>query len=827
MNIRIATWVLFLLPSLFSFGQTVERVNQKIERFQKRFPQEKLFVQTDKPYYALGETIWFKAWLTEARRLMPSTLSNTFYVDLVNPDGKVVATRNLKAEAGSAHADIPILPQWPQGRYQIRAYTQYMRNFDQSLLFQKELLIWNTELPYATPAPRQDFTLQFAPEGGDIVVGLPCRIGIKAVDQSGNGIDVSGKIVNDLGGVMTNFKTQRFGLGMFELQPRPDRKYFAELEYQGKTLRKELPAVQPQGYTLKVFRPAPGFVQVVARTTAPAGLKGVFMVGQMRGEVFWSQACQAETDEQWKMPIDSLPEGVAQFTLFSASGQPLCERLIFIENPLVTHSATLKMISGNPGLPHQKINLGFELKDAKNNPVKGSFAATVTDQAAVQWVPYGLDIRSYLLLQSDIRGRVENPAYFFDKANGDRYQLLDILLMTQGWRRFPWKEVLRDTLPDLTYASEKQGFLLTGKISKANQANQPAAADLMLSINGPKPVIMPYSVEADGRFAYAIDLADTTSILLQASKPKSNQKGAKSKKKNEPTVEDYGFSIWMDKPDALPLKEAEHNTVDMAAPNIQTFVNHSRQMIKADTGKLLVAPNPLATATIKTRRKEAPLPNGVPSLPYGTPQHRIIMDSLPYLPNTSSTFDLITTQVSGVRRNGNSLNIRGAASFVADDKPLYLIDGSEVGEAQAASVRLGEIAFIDVLKNADEAAIYGSRGANGVVSIYTRRDGSIGKTSNDVEKEVGTQGKGSLSLKHPGYYHARQFYVPTYDTPSSKPDLRTTLHWQPILNFNELGQSTFGFFTADKATGFDVIVQGISEKGYPIVLKLSVPGDIK
>jgi hypothetical protein len=824
---HLSSALLLVLLVNTSFAQA-DRLIQKIEGFYRQFPQEKFYVQTDKPYYALGETIWCKAWALEARRLSPSALSATFYLELLNAEGKVVAIRNLKAQQGSAQADIQIPFSWNQGRYQLRVYSQYMLNFDPLLLFQKEILIWSTTLPYTPPAKRQDFTLQFAPEGGDLVVGLSSRVGVKAVDQSGNGIDLSGKIVNDLGGVIGSFSTRKFGLGMFDLLPRAERKYFAEVEYQGKTLRKELPAVLPQGYTLRVFRPAPGFIQVLAQCNRPEGLKGAFMVGQIRGEVFWSQTCQGGSDEQWRMPIDSLPEGVAQFTLFAPGGEPVAERLIFVENPLVKHEAKLQLISGAPHLPHQKISVMLELKDAKNNPAKGTFAATVTDRASVQWQPNEQDIRSYLLLQSDVKGRIEQAAYFFNTAHNDRQLLLDILLLTQGWRRFSWREILRDTLPKITYAAEKNGFLLTGLVTKANAGNQPAEADLMLSVSGSKSMIMPYGVEKDGRFAYAVELSDTSSILLQASSPKA-EKSSKSKKKNDSPIEEFTYRINLDKVDAPVLKTSHQQTVAIEAPSTQRFIAQSRQMLVQDSAKLIVADNPLATATVKTKRKEEQLPNGVPSLPYGTPQHRIIMDSLPFLANNGSVFDLIVNRVSGVRQNGGSLNVRGAASFVSDDRPLYLLDGAEVGEAQASSLNLGEIAFIDVFKNADEATLYGSRGANGVVAIYTRRDGSVGNLNNSAQtKKSAAAEKGALNFRHPGYYKARQFYAPTYDIASSTPtkrDLRTTLHWQPELKINDLGQATFSFFTADVANGFDILVEGISETGYP--LRMFLPIEVK
>src|ERR1700739_4563594 len=70
---------------------------------------EKLYCQFDKPYYAVGDTIWFKAYLLNAAYLTPSVKSGIMYVELVNDSNKVVQRQMLPVVNGLSWGNIGLV----------------------------------------------------------------------------------------------------------------------------------------------------------------------------------------------------------------------------------------------------------------------------------------------------------------------------------------------------------------------------------------------------------------------------------------------------------------------------------------------------------------------------------------------------------------------------------------------------------------------------------------------------------------------------------------------------------------------------------------------
>jgi hypothetical protein len=112
-----------------------------------------------------------------------------------------------------------------------------------------------------------------------------------------------------------------------------------------------------------------------------------------------------------------------------------------------------------------------------------------------------------------------------------------------------------------------------------------------------------------------------------------------------------------------------------------------------------------------------------------------------------------------------------------------------------------------------QVAIFGSRGMNGVISIYTKRA--------DTDQPIAMDSPSLLfhikSILPSGYQKPIEFYAPKYDTPEKRnaqaPDLRTTIHWQPVVQTDSAGVASFEFYTADEQTSYTVVVEGLTDEG--------------
>lgn len=117
---------------------------QHLAEYKTDAPQEKVYLHLDKPYYVAGEDIWFKAYITVGPFNFLSAISNILYVELIDMQDKIVLSRRLPAVSGLSFGDFKLPDTLDEGSYRIRAYTNWMRNFDEALFFDKTVQIGNS-----------------------------------------------------------------------------------------------------------------------------------------------------------------------------------------------------------------------------------------------------------------------------------------------------------------------------------------------------------------------------------------------------------------------------------------------------------------------------------------------------------------------------------------------------------------------------------------------------------------------------------------------------------------------------------------------------------
>lgn len=813
---------LCLCFSLFLSFQNipVQEAYQKVLEHYKDYNQvgsDKVYVQTDKPYYTTGETIWLKAYVVDAIRHLKSPHSQIVYVELIDPADSIVATRRLMIKDVGAAGDIRLSPDWPSGNYILRVYTNYMRNSAEQYFYRQSIPVWFQDLENKGEAvgnsssghtDTEDVTarpnLQFFPEGGDLVTGLKSKMGIKLTDNSGNGLSLEGNLVEDNGQPVAVFRTFDFGLGIVSFTPEPGKKYSAEIKVNDITQTYPIPEIKSNGYNLSIGNLGKS-IEVKVQVSPGENLEGAFLIGHLRGGIFLQQVFTPEHSDgfTYQLSTANLPDGVAQFTLFKADGEPICERLTFIDNP--SDELVVKLnVDREQYKARQKVSMDIDLKDNTGRPVIADLSLAITDLSAVTDSPTAENIKSWLLLNSDLRGEIKNPGFFFSEPfNGKRRYLLDALMLTHGWRKFVWTSLPKQPM---AYPGE-QGILITGSTTKLGQPNSPVPTFTRLNVLESDLFQNEQETDAQGRFAFGPYLfQDTVEVILQARKLKKNAKKKKGKLSGDRFV-DIQLSPEIAPPTILSY---DFTRPQASSDFLDTYLSISQERKRNDRifdGMSVDFDEITVTGRRKQRTDEEVIESIVAY--YGEPTHRLLLDSLMGT-DGNSVFDLLM-RMPGVTVSGSYPNqtaqVRGSVSFQASTAPLYLLDGNPIDESFAAAMRSNEVFLIDLLSG-PEAAIYGSRASNGVIALYSRR-GTRGST---VKKRQ----PGIINFTHPGLYKARQFFSPNYAkrTPDhQKPDLRTTLFWEPSIAINGEGPAKLDFYTCDNAGTYLVKLEGVSSMG--------------
>ncbi|MBF9236444.1 TonB-dependent receptor plug domain-containing protein [Hymenobacter sp. BT683] len=794
----------------------MQRIARQLGEFYAAARGEKVYLHLDRPVYATGETIWFSAYQVDASQHRLDSLSQVLHVDLVSADRKVVARRTLHLQGGRASGDLAIADSLAAGTYVLRAYTNWMRNAGDNYVYSRRLSIWLAsplgpqESPAAAPGAASAKTksaaaaaakpdVQFFPEGGYLVEGLPAVVACKATDASGRSLAVRGQILNAQNAVVVSgFASRHAGMGRFAFVPGSGQRYHARLTLpNGSTADYPLPAVQPTGYSLHVVETADNFlVEVRYRGPAEAPAPGpVQLLTQVRGVVAYpgARTPTGSSPAVWQMPKKNYPNGIIHFTLFDAEGSPKCERLAFVQNGPAALNVTITADQPSYGV-HAPVQLTLRVADAAGQPVATNLSVAVSDAGLAALDPNAETIASNLLLTSDLVGYVENPGYYFRNQTAATAQALDDLLLTQGWRRFVWKQVLAGQPPVVRFLPE-QGITLTGQVVSA-QGNQPIAnSQLTFMQIRPSRNVATGTTNAEGRFTFAgFPLRDTAIISLQARRAQ-------------------GGSNVIIRPDDGPVPSAQPLPVlpplNAAPAGVAAFVRRSRQAQAAD---LELNPEKairnIRLENVAVTAKRVKVPADDPRRLYGATGGTIVdFANMPAAQSGMTVLQLLQGRVAGLTVSGNppnmSVQIRGAGT------PLFILDGQRVDIQAISNIPSSEVESVEVFKGV-EAAIFG--GSGGAIAVYTKR-----ADPNYKAPDTGPA-PGIATVKLPGYYQAREFYQPRYNALLTNPpaDPRTsTLYWNPSVRTNARGEAELHFFTADGSGSFQAVAEGVTVTGQP------------
>ena len=539
------------------------------------FPQEKIHVTTDQARYVAGDSVWLRAWVVDAESHRQVTASRYVYGELISPFGKVERRVKIQQRDSAYYGFIPTEIDLPEGEYTLAAFTMFMENAGPDFFFRKPLGIVS---PYASkarlhtsfekdgndidmtllltdendaPLPFQRLTVTtasgdvtqqgrgsgrrhvrvkaddaeygtvlvridnfekyvslprfdgagidvtFHPEGGYMIPGVASRIGFKAIDEAGRGVDVEGTVVDSLGNEVARFASLHRGMGEFSLVAMPGQRYTARIG----ELTFPLPAPRADASVIHADNSRGSTVNVSAEGNLPAG---AWLLVQNRGRML--TALPVEPSVQMRLPRHALGEGVVQLLLLDAGGNPLSERLIFNHSSAPTECGLA--IEELPDRADSQ--LAFQLPEGtKADVAVALLSPTMAEPDTLSSIP------AQLLLQSDIAGSIEDPAYYFRKRTPHTDKALEALMLTQGWTRYDVPASIRADYENPMRPIEI-GAEITGTI-KSRWHGKPID-DAEINVMAPKAGFANYAVtDTAGRFAIkGVDFPEGTTFIAQA-----------------------------------------------------------------------------------------------------------------------------------------------------------------------------------------------------------------------------------------------------------------------------------------------------------------------
>lgn len=306
--------------SLLPADDWQDKVTNALALFGKRYPQEKVYLHFDKDIYASGETMWFKAYIMLQNQ--PSLTASILYVELLDKDGNVVTKKRLPAQGAAAAGDFELPETLKSGQYQVRAYTAWMLNYDQSFLFYKNIEILDPSKKVTVPAKdtaKADFAVQFFPEGGNMLANNAGLVAFKAIDQNGFPVAIAGTVQNSRKETVAEIKTIHDGMGTFELTPAAGEQYRAVVKVgagQQKTF--DLPAASTEGVALKLYnRGNRVFYQATLANPDDTTYRRMMVIGQVQNQLVYKALLDVgEGRISGFIPTQGLPTGIVHVTLF-------------------------------------------------------------------------------------------------------------------------------------------------------------------------------------------------------------------------------------------------------------------------------------------------------------------------------------------------------------------------------------------------------------------------------------------------------------------------------------------------------------------------------
>lgn len=859
--------------------------------------QEKLYLVTDKPFYSAGDTIYFSAFLVNSVYFNRTTDTKFIYVELVDAMGNVASRLRVMGGYGRFSNAIPISPRLTAGRYTLRAYSKWQTNFDQALLYSRQIEIGNyiddaihTNIKYEfdgsgkvlaivevtnslfapirdnaveyslsidgkntrhmtktnddgifrfsfrpsknvsdcinmyinangrkldrklqLPSFEEDFSAQFLPEGGNLIADIEQVIAFKAVGIDGHSVEVEGSIFTKAGTKVCDIHTEYNGMGKFKFTAQAGESYIANLSTKDGISRSfTLPAAKPSGCVIKLVpEHATNSVLFCVLTTSDYPRAQLAAIVQSRGIVNY---VVEDLTRAMRIPLDKLRSGVAQITLVNkVSNKVMAQRLFFVRGKVATATITPSV---KKFAPRENVLLDFSIKNSAGNAAKGDFVVSVTDADLLKEDKNADNIFSYMLLNSELKGHIENPKYYFEASDATRDNHLDLVMLTHGWRRYDINALLAGKKPLITKPVESEQCITGGVKSTIGKTR---STSVMIFRNR-KEYLGVHELNSSNRFFITgVDSPDTTTYILQA----LNRNGSSDRVRIKvdpyvypasPTIERYVYQ----KPRKESLTEEymmrskqtyfedggmpviDIDAVEIVAKRVQTY-DYSSSLNDFNTVSGDMSRFVSIFDALQRFRKLVIEGNNVYVASPKLTQSAVSV--------SSGSADVDSDSDGSSSDGGGSQNL-DSVEVNMDDKtdlmPALYVNGQQMDMGVIDAYPMSEVISVSYLDKFESMAA-GMGSETGAIILHVK----------DINAREKFLINSMAEVIVPGYASPVEFYAPNYSVQNdrSKKDNRTTIAWVPSLQSNSMGDASISFWTADRQSDYRVIIEGITLDG--------------
>jgi len=866
---KTITFILYILSLFCVEVQAQDENNDSIQNlFLEQltlYPQEKIYVHTDKSSYVSGDTIWLRVHLVDALLLKQANASRYVYVELINPLSDVVSRVMLRSDSlGYFPGNIKLSGVLPEGSYTLQAYTRFMQNQGEDYFFRKSVYVTDPlsadisprinftfgdnkvdaeiyftdasgenrivpgacslftdgnlkgeekkllfeqesarysfrvkdvqERPvvllqtaykgryynrfFRVPLPDDSFDVSFFPEGGHTLLETGFQIAFKALKKNGLHENVKGTVYDDTGQECASFGSGNLGMGQFLMYYFPERTYYAVCTNdQNVSKRFPLPVAETDKVALKAIWDNGKLRLSLLKPSGFALPSDVYLVAHLRGVVLYAQPWDEKRD-YISFEKGFFPAGIVHLLLIGKDRNILSERLVFSNQ-----KSTIARVNVKPGKAgyqiRDKINLEIQVTDENQAPLSGNFSISVVDKRDVP-IDTTSGIISTLLLTSELKGYIESPMSYLQNDDRKTTAALDVLMMTQGWRRYNVPEILKGNLQkELRYpveSSRQFSGRVTGVFAALKDGNISLIArkDSILGTSFVKP-------EEDGKFVFTnIDYPDSTQYIIQALR----KKGSGLAFIEMDTIETFSPVV------LTPLAAPEKHKPE------ESYPDKANEKYTIEKGMRVIN---LAEVEIKgqkiTRPKtESPYYSVSTSFVLGTEEIERA--------NFMTVFDLLR-RLPGVTVSGDEVYYRRAT-------PMVILDNIPKENFDYSMLDVNDVSDAFVSPATTVMPIFGARGANGAIVINTKH-GFVEKNTLNKNIQVFTP---------IGYQQQVEFYSPVYETEEQRKntvsDLRSTIYWNPGVRTDSTGIARLSFYSADSPSQYGLVIEGVSSFGHLI-----------
>lgn len=858
---------------------------------------EKVYLQLTGKVFNTSEIIWFKAVVTNAFDNLPSTTSRVLHVELIEPiNNQILDSKLLKLENGTADSFFQLHRNYPEGKYAIRAYTEWNKNFGTDFMYLSYVDIFHFEKPEDRVNPIRDIvitkklneemvsvstkilpheldslhsgnamlylnwkggkdsveikqkkdnpvyvvrdidsdvktigyflttqnksysksivldensgSLSFFPEGGEQVNGVKSSLGFKYLNYKGKGAEIEGKIVDQADNELAIFKSNHLGMGRIELMPEMGRHYFGIVRAKnGNTYKYPLPVAREQGLVMQIMDRKS--FKLIVLDMMPKRTDSIFVKLYHRGkDIYMLRALMKNGKFKYAFKNKLLPNGLIGATLYDSKHKPIAERHFYNHRP--NENLSIKMeIDKNEYEVRDSVVVHIRSENEKQ-PIPSSVSLMAVNQEYFEQTNLTKsNIVSYFMLESDIRGKIEDPAYYFEEK--EHLRDLDYLMLTQGWTNYKYDKPQKPKINQ-----PEKGLALSGYVGgvqniKKKKRFKDEKFDLVLMTFGESGSIYQQEIDRTGYFNFSLrdSYGDGKKFVIQP---------ASSERKNA------SFKVNISE---RKIPEIEYEIEEVIAP-VDTVIEKTvtERIVRDITRDPYLLPNTIALTEVVVsdyfltpEREEMKKLHGMPD---------VVIDSKELLAKEKNWTGRLYSwllfnfpQELNIRRVGGLSGFQYASVFGAGFT-YVLVDGIPVTwdhYSVIPDIPIRAVKSVELIRNTatanryfcdvfPQSCIASPPWFPAILAIYTYSGkglfGAFPKKTNVLQASA------------PEFSPKREFYSPEYDSADddgSVPDLRTLIHWQPDIRTDAQGNATVKFFNGDITGEVLIICEGIGIHG--------------